>query len=103
MACKRADQDLHNATSTQVTLAIQNPNGALMYSTHSGTLGLNSILTEACKAHVVPNLTSNPLISNANLCNANCKVIFDKKAVKVQLNRQIKCFEHGGSDGLWQL
>ena len=81
-------------------IAIQNPNGTIMFSSHTGTLSLSSAPLKACQAHIVPNFASDPLVSIAKLCNANCKVTFDKKAVKIQRHGKTMCFGHCNSDGL---
>ncbi len=54
------------------------PNGNTICTTHTCTLLLDHLPEKAWHAHVLPHLATHSLISIVNLCNAGCKVIFNK-------------------------
>jgi len=55
-----------------------------MVSTHIGELNLPSLPEAARTAHIVPELTTLPLISIGRLCDAGCKVTFDVDSATVE-------------------
>ena len=67
-------------------IAIANPDGTLMYSTHEGELNIPGLPIEARRCHIVPALSGLSLISIGQLCSAGCQVLFDNNLVTVYLN-----------------
>jgi hypothetical protein len=64
-------------------IAIRNPNGSVMYSTHEAELDIPGLPDAARHVHIVPDLASKSLISIGQLCDAGCKVTFDATDVTV--------------------
>jgi hypothetical protein len=64
-------------------IAICNPNGQLMISSHTADLDLSCLPKAARQAHIVPDLTNQSLISIGQLCDAGCEVILDANLAKV--------------------
>jgi hypothetical protein len=67
-------------------LAIRNPNGSIMYSTHVAKLDLPHLPATARQVHIVPDLASHTLVSIGQLCDAGCDVTFNATAVTVKYN-----------------
>jgi hypothetical protein len=57
-------------------LAIYNPNGSVMYSSHVAELDLPDLPPAARQVHIVPALASHTLISIGQFCDAGCEVTF---------------------------
>jgi hypothetical protein len=57
-----------------VLLAIYNPNGAVMYSTHTAEINVPHLPRSTRVCHIVPGLRSYSLISIGQLCDAGCAV-----------------------------
>jgi hypothetical protein len=64
-------------------LAIHNPNGMIMYSTHTAELDIPHLPTGARQVHIIPDLASHTLLSIGQLCDAGCDVTFNANAVIV--------------------
>jgi hypothetical protein len=61
-----------------------NPNGSTMVSTHECELHLPGLPLEARRAHIVPALSSPPLISMGVFCDAGCDVHLNKEVATVE-------------------
>ena len=64
-------------------IAIRNPNGTIMYSSHEGELNLPTLPPDARHIHIVPNLQSDTLLSIGQMCDAGCTVHFNAKEVSI--------------------
>jgi hypothetical protein len=69
-------------------ITIRNPNGSIMYSTHTAELDVPGLPPAGHHIHIVPALESQSLILMGQLCNAGCTVAFDAITVTVQYNKQ---------------
>ena len=78
-----------NVRPSVMPIAIRNPNGTVMYSTHDAELNLPSLPLSARQGHIVPSLTSQPLISIGQLCDAGCHVSFTATTVTVTYNNTV--------------
>ena len=70
-------------------IAIHNPNGTVMHSTHEAELDMPSLPLAARKGHIVPDLASLPLVSIGTLCDAGCHVAFTATDVTVTYNDKV--------------
>ena len=75
-----------NKRPATVPIAIRNPDGSIMYSTHDAELDLPLLPLAARQGHVVPALASQPLVSIGQLCDAGCQVAFSATDVVVTYN-----------------
>lgn len=93
-----------NTRPTANPIAIQNPNGSVMHSTHEAELDLPALPPAARHVHLVPALSTFSLISMGQLCDSGCKIIFDATTVHVYLKNQ--CILQGTRSNetrLWHL
>ena len=79
---------LLNKRATNNPIAISNPNGDIMYSSHEAELDILGLPLAARQVHIVPALASHSLMSMGQLCDAGCEVVFSKRKVTVLLNDQ---------------
>jgi hypothetical protein len=80
------------------------PNGTTIQSSHTCDLLLTDIPPQARKAHILPGLVHNSLISVGQLCDNRCSVTFTQEQVTVSKNG--KCVMHGIRDPrsrLWRV
>jgi hypothetical protein len=70
-------------------IAIRNPNGAIMYSTHTAKLDIPGLPPAARRVHIVPALESKSLISMGQLCDAGCTIAFTATTVTVHYQEHI--------------
>ena len=63
---------------------IRLPDGTCMISTHEGELDIPTLPRGARRAHIVPALTDQSLISIKQLCDSGCDVSFDAASVCVR-------------------
>jgi len=83
-------------------IAIHNPNGTIMYSTHTAELDIPHLPPAARQVHIVPDLASHTLLSIGQLCDAGCDVTFNATAVTVTyLNRLILQGTRTANTRLW--
>ena len=85
-------------------LRVSLPNGAVIRSTHAGTLHING--TDASlPAYVFPdNILQHSLISFSALCNADCTVMLTKSSVSITNNKNDSVIFRGSkkdTDTLW--
>jgi hypothetical protein len=80
---------VHNKLIATSPIAIRNPNGEVMYSTHTAKLHLPGLPLAARQVHVVPSLASQSLLSIGQFCDAGCKVAFDAETVTVSHNAEV--------------
>jgi hypothetical protein len=88
--------------AAHIPLSVNMPNGTSIQSSHTCDFLLTGFPPQARKAHVLPGLVHNSLISVGQLCNNGCDVTFNKYTVSVMNN--IKCVVTGALDpqsGLW--
>jgi hypothetical protein len=80
---------VHNKRIAIAPIAIQNPNGDLMYSTHTAELTIPGLPAAAHQVHLVPSLASQSLISMGQLCDAGCTVAFTSSTATVSFNNTV--------------
>jgi hypothetical protein len=83
------DIPVHNKHLATTPIAIHNPNGNVMYSTHIAELDLPGLPLAARQVHIVPSLTSQSLISIGQFCDAGCTVVFTATTVTVAHTQQV--------------
>ena len=87
-----------------VPLAIYNPNGAIMYSTHTAEIDVPHLPRSARLCHIVPGLSTFSLISIGQLCDADCEVLFLTDTVSIGYkNTVIMQGARSRTSGLWHL
>jgi hypothetical protein len=64
-------------------IAIQNPNGSIMSSTHEAELDMAHLPLAARHCHIVPALANHSLLSIGQLCDAGCSIELDATVLKV--------------------
>ena len=69
-------------------IAIRQPDGSIMTSTHEGELDIPQLPKKARRAHRVPNLANHSLISIGQLCDAGCTVAFTASDANVSYKGQ---------------
>ena len=74
-------------------------------TTHTGKLPFNPQLSNiAITANVLPSLKSASLILLGQLCNDDCNISLDKRAIKVyKNNKKILQGPRNYTDGLWDI
>ena len=80
------DLPVLNKQTSKSPIAITNPNGEVMYSTHEGELDIPGLPYKARKCHIVPDLACHSLLSIGQLCSPGCRVLFDTDFVTVYKN-----------------
>jgi hypothetical protein len=80
---------VHNKRIASAPIAICNPNGEVMYSTHTAELHIPGLPFAARQVHIVPSLSSQSLLSIGQFCDAGCKVSFDVNSVTVSHNNEV--------------
>jgi hypothetical protein len=78
-----------NKRIASTPLAIHNPKGSIMYSTHVANLDIPHLPAAARQVHIVPDLASHTLLSIRQLCDAGCDVTFNTNAVTVSHQHQL--------------
>jgi hypothetical protein len=79
-------------------------NGKRVHSTHTCTLVIPALPTSAQHARIIPGLASHSLISNVNLCNAGCNVIFTKIGCTITYcGKVILCSSKRTCTRLWMI
>ena len=64
-------------------IAIRNPNGSIMHSTHIAELDLPTLPLAARQCHIVPALANHSLLSVGQLCDAGCSIELDATTLTV--------------------
>jgi hypothetical protein len=80
------------------------PNGTKIQSSHTCDLLLEDFPPQERKAHILPGLVHNSLISVGQLCDNGCSTTFTQEQVTVSKNR--KCVMYGSrypSSRLWRV
>jgi hypothetical protein len=75
-----------NKQITNNPIAIYNPNGTVMYSTHTAELDIPALPLAARMVHIIPDLQPHSLLSMGQLCDAGCTVHFDATKVIIKYN-----------------
>jgi hypothetical protein len=75
-----------NQRPTTNPIAIHNPNGSVMYSTHEAELDMPMLPLAARQVHIVPALHPHSLMSIGQLCDNGCTVEFNSNSVNIQHN-----------------
>jgi hypothetical protein len=70
------DTPVINKVIATAPIAVRNPNGSLMHSTHEAELFLPGLPLAARRCHIIPALSTQPLLSIGQLCDAGCTVTF---------------------------
>ena len=84
-----ASKCIINKRPTTNPIAVTNPNGSLMYSTHEAELDLPTLPPEARHCHLFPDLHVNFLVSIGQLCDADCVASFTKDDVQISYQNKI--------------
>jgi hypothetical protein len=86
-------------------IAVSLPNGALIRSSHTGTLPVPGLPPSACRAHVFPSLQSHSLLSIGQLCDHGCKAVFTHNDVTITRDNlvMLTCTRSIATNGLWTL
>jgi hypothetical protein len=80
---------VHNKLIATLPIAIHNPNGEVMHSTHTAELHLPGLPLAARQVHIVPLLASQSLLSIGQFCDAGCKVAFVAETVTVSHKAEV--------------
>jgi hypothetical protein len=94
----------NNKQEAHVPLSVNMPNGTTIQSSHTCDLLLTDFPPQARKAHILPGLVHNSLISVGQLCDNRCNVTFTQEQVTV--SRDGKCVMYGSRDPrsrLWRV
>jgi len=67
---------VHNPTPSPHPISIQNPDSSVIQSMHDAELNIPGLPLAACIRHIVPALSTKPLLSIGQFCNAGCQVAF---------------------------
>jgi hypothetical protein len=78
------DLPVQNRRISSSPIAIRNPNGSTVHSTHEGEIHIPGLPTSARTVHLVPDLKSHSLLSVGQLCDAGCVVSFTSETVIVR-------------------
>jgi hypothetical protein len=79
--------------TAHVSLNVSMPNGTTIQSSHTCDLLLTDFPPQARKAHILPGLVHNSLISVGQLCDNGCSVTFTQEQVTV--SKKGKCVMYG--------
>jgi hypothetical protein len=93
-----------NKQAAHVPLSVNMPNGTMIQSSHTCDLLLADLPLQAQKAHILPGLVHNSLISVGQLCDNGCNVTFTQEQVTVLKNG--KCVMYRSLDPrsrLWRV
>jgi hypothetical protein len=74
-----------NKRAVHVHLHVNMPNGTTIQSSHTSELLLIALPPEARRAHILPGLLHNSLISVGQLCDSGCDVIFTRNMMESEL------------------
>jgi hypothetical protein len=82
---------MHHAPCTRkqaahIPISVNMSNGTSIQSSHTCDLLLTNLPPQARKAHILPGLVHNSLISVGQLCDNGCDVTFNKYTVSVMNN-----------------
>jgi hypothetical protein len=94
----------NNIQEAHVPLSVNMPNGTTIQSSHTCGLLLTYLPPQARKAHILPGLVHNSLISVGQLCDNGCNVTFTQEQVTV--SRDVKCVMYVSRDPrsrLWRV
>jgi hypothetical protein len=80
------DTPVINKVVATVPIAVRNPNGSIMYSTHTAELFLPGLPLAARQCHIIPALSTQPLLSIGQLCDAGCDVKLNATCATVIFN-----------------
>jgi hypothetical protein len=86
-------------------IAVSLPDGALIRSSHTGTLPVPGLPLSACRAHVFQSLQSHSLLSIGQLCDHGCKAVFTHSKVTITRNDLVMLTgtRSSATNGLWTL
>jgi hypothetical protein len=73
----------NNKQEAHVPLCANMPNGTTIQSSHTCDLLLVDLPPQARKAHILPGLVHNSLISVGQLCDNGCSVTFTQEQVTI--------------------
>jgi hypothetical protein len=93
-----------NKQEAHVPLSVNMPNGNTIQLSHTCDLLLTDFPPQARKAHILPGLVHNSLISVGKLCDNGCNITFTQEQVTVSKNG--KCVMYGSQDPrsrLWRV
>jgi hypothetical protein len=78
-----------NKRAAHVPLHVNMHNGTTIQSSHTSELPISEFPPEAIRAHILPGLVHNSLISVGQLCDSGCNVIFTRDNVEVNKDRKL--------------
>jgi hypothetical protein len=102
--CQQIHTPCSNKQEAHVPISVNMPNGTTIQSSHTCDLLLADLPPQARKAHILPGLVHNSLISVGQLSDNGCNVTFTQEQVTVSKNG--KCVMHGYRDPrsrLWRV
>jgi hypothetical protein len=93
----------HKRVATR-PIAITNPNGTQMVSSHTAYLDLPDLPLAARLVHIVPALTTKSLLSIPQLCTNGCKAELDNEGIRILRDDKLvlagtRCLD----TGLWHI
>jgi hypothetical protein len=88
-----ATEPYNNKQEAHIPPSANMPNGTTIQSSHTCDLLLTDLPPQARKAHILPGLVHNSLISVGQLCDNGCDVTFTQE--QVTLSRDGKCVMYG--------
>jgi hypothetical protein len=94
----------NNKQEAHVPLSVNMPNGTTIQSSRTCDLLLADLPPQAWKAHILPGLVHNSLISVGQLCDSGCDLTFTQEQVTV--SRDGTCVMYGSRDPrsrLWRV
>jgi hypothetical protein len=80
---------VHDKLLATAPVAIRNPNGEVMCSSHTAELHPPGLPLAARQVHIVPSLSSQSPLSIGQFCDAGCKVAFDAETVTVSHDNEV--------------
>jgi hypothetical protein len=93
-----------NKQEAHVPLSVNMPNGTTIQSSHTCDLLLAYLPPQARKAHILPGLVHNSLISVGQLCDNRCNVTFTQEQVTVSKNGNcVICGSRDPRSRLWRV
>jgi hypothetical protein len=82
----KTDAPCINKRKANPSIAVLQPDGSPMYSTHEADLDIPGLPPEARNAHLLPSLEAASLISIGQLCDSGCVATFTATTVSIDLN-----------------
>ena len=97
--------NISHLTQTTQPIIVHLPNGKCMHSTHTALLDIPDLPTAARIVHLFPDMTTGPLLSIAQLCDAGCTATYrnDQVTIHNATNTLIMSGPRCPDTGLWSI